>query len=172
MAEWSPMMSDEHGRCRHDSTSSACQFFHFKSDMLQISVNDLQFSCQRINGGRPPQGNTTSPLLIGGPLWKVYVIQTSLPRWWQPTFRYRCIRCGGRPTLWQTSIFNRVTNVYGVSENESRCNTVLKVFQIAAPPPMIFLRVKLWWTSLTILTIMVKISQNLLKSSQHLIDLR
>ena len=40
---------------------------------------------------------------------KRYVIQTSLPRWWQPTFRYRCIRCGGRSTLWQNSIFNRVT---------------------------------------------------------------
>ena len=41
------MMSDELGRCRHDSISSASQFFHFKSDTLQISVNDLQFSCQR-----------------------------------------------------------------------------------------------------------------------------
>ena len=37
------------------------------------------------NGGRPSQGCTMSPLLIGGPPWKYnslkrYVIQTSLPR--------------------------------------------------------------------------------------------
>ena len=47
LAEWDRMILDEHGRCRHYSISPACQFFHLKSHTLQISVNDMEFSCQR-----------------------------------------------------------------------------------------------------------------------------
>ena len=94
------MTSDEHGRCRHGSISSARQIFQFKSDTLHISVNDLQISCQRtyhltakyvchirINGGRPPQGYTTSPLSIGGPPWKLC-----------HTGRYPCRGYGSQPS--------------------------------------------------------------------------
>ena len=47
LADRDRMMSDGRGRCRHDSISPACQFFRPKSDTLHISIDSLQFSCQR-----------------------------------------------------------------------------------------------------------------------------